>query len=156
MRYEDGLAARVRAGDVSLTLMALAHIGGFAERLPGWLAASQQKYPEAAKVRQRIFDALQTSDIATIEAALREPDIGNLDALLSMHLKKSSPSKPDWLDQALPLVDQPIDPPRPRRSHRDASCQFAATSRTGWRRLNSPCQLRGPSPRQASGTLVWT
>ena len=108
MRYEDGLAARFEQGDVRLTLMALAHIGGFAERLPGWLAASQQEYPEAAKVRQRIFDALQTSDIATIEAALREPDIGNLDALLSMHLKKSSPSKPDWLDQALPLVINPL------------------------------------------------
>ena len=49
MRYEDGLAARFEQGDVSLTLMALAHIGGFAERLPGWLAASQQEYPKPRK-----------------------------------------------------------------------------------------------------------
>src|SRR6185503_4462324 len=78
MRYEDRLASLFEEGAVSLTLMALAHIGGFAGRLPDWLAASQQKYPDAAKVRQRIFDALLTGDIATIEGALREPDIGNL------------------------------------------------------------------------------
>jgi hypothetical protein len=108
MRYEDRLASLFEEGEVSLTLMALAHIGGFAGRLPDWLAACQQKYPDAAKVRQRIFDALLTGDIATIEGALREPDIGNLSISLRMDLEKSSPSKPDWLDKTLLLVVDPL------------------------------------------------
>ena len=108
MQFEDGLAARFERGDVSLTLMAVAHIGGFAGRLPEWLAASHHEDPEAANVRQRVFDALQTGDAATIEAALREPNIGKLNILLEMHLEKSSPSKPDWLDQASPLVIDPL------------------------------------------------
>src|ERR1041384_7103847 len=88
--------------------MALAHIGGFAERLPGWLVASRQKYPDAAKVRQRVFDALLTGNPEAIEAALRERDIGELSVRLNMALAESSPSEPDWLDTALPLVSDPL------------------------------------------------
>jgi hypothetical protein len=48
MRYEDR-SHPVRGRRREPHLMALAHIGGFAERLPGWLAASQQKYPTPRK-----------------------------------------------------------------------------------------------------------
>ena len=108
MRYEDRLASLFEQGEVSLTVMALAHIGGFAERLPGWLVASRQKYPDAAKVRQRVFDALLTGNPEAIEAALRERDIGELSVMLNMALAGSSPSEPDWLDTALPLVSDPL------------------------------------------------
>jgi hypothetical protein len=71
MRYEDGLAARFKRGDVGFTTLAMAHIGGFADRIPAWLQLAQAKDRDVdAPALRRIFEALLTGDAAMIEAAL--------------------------------------------------------------------------------------
>jgi hypothetical protein len=107
MRYEDRLASWFETG-VSLRLMALAHIGGFTERLPGWLATAKQESPASQQTNQRIFDALQTGDVATIETAMRELDLRNVDVSLPIDLEKLSPSDPVWVDRALLDVIDPL------------------------------------------------
>ena len=78
--------------------MALAHIGGFAERLPRWLATSQQQYSVAMQVQQRVFDALQTGDAATVEAALRDPDRRKMTIWLGMGLgSRAPPTRFGWI-----------------------------------------------------------
>jgi len=108
MSYEDRLGSLFATGRVSLNLMALAHIGGFAERLPGWLATAQREHSASRQTNQRIFDALLTGEAATIEAAVREVDLDDVDVLLRMDLEKSNPSDPIWIDKALVGVVDPL------------------------------------------------
>jgi len=73
MRYEDGLAARFKRGAAGLTTMALAHIGGFSDRIPAWLQSLPEKDRKIEPATlNRIFDALLTGNAASIEAASQD------------------------------------------------------------------------------------
>lgn len=150
MRYEDRLASLFAEGEVSLTLMTLAHIGGFAERLQDWLATSRQKHPDAAEVRQGIFDALKSGDVATIETALRHPDIGKLSIPLSMDLDKSTPSQPDWLDKTLLLVVDPLI--LLGRADLLATLHANSVQRLG---ANAASELTSPAIRSLAKSAEW-
>jgi hypothetical protein len=110
MRYEDYLAALFKAGHGDLRAMALAHIGGFADRVPGWLASARQgaSRSSTAPTLRRVFDALLTGDVPTIEAALRAEDVRDLDFRLQGGRKKLSTSDPRWLDHALGIAVDPL------------------------------------------------
>jgi hypothetical protein len=70
MRYEDRLAALfARREESSLTLIAMAHIGGFADRVQRWLAAARTE-DAYAQIWLHDFGALQTGDVDLIEARL--------------------------------------------------------------------------------------
>jgi hypothetical protein len=110
MRYEDYLAALFKAGHGDLRLMALAHIAGFADRVPGWLASAKQGFSESssAPALRRVFDALLTGDVATIEAALLSRDVLGIGVTLDIVLAGADPSDPRWLDEVLTLVVEPL------------------------------------------------
>lgn len=114
MSYERGLAARFNAEDTSLSLMAMAQIGGFGDRIPAWLKAAQETSSRfhshffAPQALQRIFDALLTGDVGAIERALQYADVGKLDVALSVDLEQQEPSTPAWLDYAIRLVAAPL------------------------------------------------
>lgn len=112
-RYEDRLAALFADPErASLSLMAMAHIAGFGDRIPAWLGSAQAKAsPRSffnAPALRRIFDALLTGDVETLEAALRHDDISKLDVELSIHLRSVDPSNPAWLDHAVKLLVDPL------------------------------------------------
>ena len=73
MRYEDRLAALFTKEKSSLILIAMAHVGGFADRLQGWLS-SARKQDAYAPIWLRDFDALLTSDVQLIEASFLNAD----------------------------------------------------------------------------------
>ena len=74
----------------------------------GLAAAVRKKFPAYLQTTQRIFDALLTGDVATIEAVLRELDLRNVNASLRYDLEKLKPSDPVWLDKALLGVIEPL------------------------------------------------
>jgi len=113
VRYEDRLAAGFDPERANLSLMAMAHVGGFAERIQEWLGSAQAKAdPRSffnAQALRRIFDALLTGDVEMIEASLRHHDIRRLDVELSFNLERAAdPSSAAWLDHALSLVVNPL------------------------------------------------
>jgi hypothetical protein len=71
MTYEEGLAAKFRGGEYHLGLLALAHVGGFDDRLPNWLKLAQEAEPslDVADLR-RVFDAVLSGDVERIERSV--------------------------------------------------------------------------------------
>jgi hypothetical protein len=108
MRYEDGLAKTFEAGSPTLELMAQAYIGGFSQRLPEWLESSERKnFRLPAKAFQKLFVALLSGDVATIETMLADADVQKLLAYQwpGMTAKLLSP---EWLDLVLYMVIDPL------------------------------------------------
>jgi hypothetical protein len=91
MRYEALLVNRW-GEKANLLLMVMAHLGGFAERMP-WFGSAPQDDRE-------VFAALLTGDAARIEAALRGIEV-------RLGGDKEKPS-PQWLDASLGEVIEPL------------------------------------------------
>jgi hypothetical protein len=109
MRYEERLGGLFARGDAKLEHMALAHIAGFGDRLPDWLARTREaKRNLNTEELQRVFAALLAGDAASIEEALRGSDPGGMDFLVSLHLSSRDRRQPEWLDVALGVVVDPL------------------------------------------------
>jgi hypothetical protein len=91
MRYEALLAARWDEKS-NLLLMTMAHVSGFADRMP-WFASAPQDDRD-------VLAALLTGDAAKIEAALRGIEV--------RQRGDQEPSSPQWLDASLGEVIEPL------------------------------------------------
>src|SRR5262245_24900067 len=98
MNYEDGLAALFKSGHVNLATVALAQIGGFADRLTGWFDLAPQDVDGATMLR--VFETLRTGDAAAIDKMLRSLR----DRAPSFWQFVEKTSSPAWLDRALSAV----------------------------------------------------
>jgi hypothetical protein len=105
MSYQDRLAAAFERDDVPLTLMTMAHLGGFADQLPAWLARAKEKNPRLdVEGLQRLHAALLAGDAGRIEDALRRADLYPV----LFPLDKKERAKADWMDSALRDLSSPL------------------------------------------------